>query len=110
VSAIGKVAADIKKASPEAKLERAAEAAEAAAQAADEMAAAYHNLVDSLEGIDSQYDTIEDMVYGTKEWQKAVEAVNDEVLELIEEYPELAKFVKNKDGILTIDMDSAEVQ
>lgn len=109
-SAIGKVAADIKKASPEAKLERAVEAAEAAAQTADEMAAAYHNLVDSLEGIDSQYDTIEDMVYGTKEWQKAVEAVNDEVLELIEEYPELAKFVKNKDGILTINMDSAGVQ
>jgi hypothetical protein len=32
------------------------------------------------------------------------------VLDLIDEYPELAKFVENKEGVLSIDVDSQEVQ
>jgi hypothetical protein len=31
------------------------------------------------------------------------------VLDLIDEYPELAKFVENKEGVLTIDLDDSNV-
>jgi hypothetical protein len=36
------------------------------------------------------------LIKGTTEWKSAVEDLNEEVINLIREYPELAKFVKNK--------------
>jgi hypothetical protein len=63
-----------------------------------------------LDELDGKYDALEDLTRGTEEWNKAVKDINSSVLDLIEQYPELAKFVENKEGVLTIDVDSAEVQ
>lgn len=104
------IATAINNASPEKKLEKAQEAAESAAKAADEAAESYDNLVKAMDGLDDKYKSLEDLIEGTKEWNEAVREINSSVLDLIDEYPELAKFVKNKKGVLTIDVNSAEVQ
>ena len=100
----------IKNASPEKKLEDVQKAADSAAEAADSAAEAYDKLVDSLNQLDGKYKALEELTEGTEEWNQAVRDINNSVLELIDEYPELAKFVENKQGVLTIDVNSAEVQ
>ena len=100
----------IKNASPEAKLERAQEAANKAAEAAKNAESAYENLAKSFEGLEDKYQVLEDLTRGTKEWNEAVREINNSVLELITDYPELANFVENKTGVLTIDLNSNEVQ
>lgn len=96
--------------SAEAKLEAATEAAEKAAEAANQAAEAYKNLNESFEGLGDKYKTLEDLTVGTQEWRDAVQDLNLEVLELIKEYPELAKFVQNEGGVLKIDLDDSAVQ
>lgn len=96
--------------SPEGKLKAAEEAAEAAGEAAEAAAEAYDNLAESFDNLADKYNTLEELTQGTREWRDAVKEINSEILELINNYPELAKFVKNEGGVLTIDIDSAEVQ
>ena len=96
--------------SPEARLERAKEAADNAAEAADRATKAYENLKEAFEGLESGYETIENLTKGTKEWNEAVKSINQSVLDLIQQYPELAQLVDNEGGVLTLDMDSDEVQ
>jgi hypothetical protein len=67
-------------------------------------------LSDGLEQLDDKYDNLENLTRGTKEWKEAVKEVNAEVLGLIEKYPELAGLVENKNGVLTLDIESKEVQ
>lgn len=104
------IANAVKNASPEAKLEEAEAAADRAAEAADRAAESYENLVNALDELDGKYEALDELTQGTKEWNEAVRDINNSVLDLIDEYPELAKFVENKSGVLTIDVDSAEVQ
>lgn len=96
--------------SPDAQLEAAEAAAEKAADAADRAAEAYEHLRDSLEGLDGKYKALEELTEGTREWEDAVKEINDEVLDLIKLYPALAKEVKNVNGVLTLDMESENVQ
>ena len=100
----------VKNASPEAKLERAQEAADKAAEAADQAAESYENLANSFDELEDKYKTLEELTQGTKEWNKAVQEINNSVLDLVQEYPELAKLVSKENGVLTLDTDSAEVQ
>jgi hypothetical protein len=51
---------------------------------------AYNNLADSLQNVADKYAALEGITRGTEEWRKATKAVNDEVLNLIDRYPELA--------------------
>jgi hypothetical protein len=46
---------------------------------------------------------LENLTYGTKEWKEALHEVNQQVLELIQTYPELAKYLdRGDDGQLVI--------
>lgn len=100
----------VKAASPEGELKAAEEAADKAAEAAENAAEAYEHLKNSLEDLDGKYKALEDLTRGTKEWNQAVRDINSSVIELIDKYPELAKFVENEAGVLTIDVESDEVQ
>ena len=100
----------IQKSSPEGKLKAAREEAEAAAEAADKAAESYNNLKNSLDSLKDGYQTLEGLTRGTEEWNEAVKSINDTVMDLIQEYPELAKFIKAESGVLTLDVDSAGVQ
>ena len=102
----------LKENTPEGKLKAAKEATEAASQAAEDVAESYNNLKDSLNELGDKYQNIENLTRGTQEWRDAVKEVNDEVLNLIENFPELAKnnLVSMKNGVLSIDLNSEDVQ
>lgn len=63
---------------------------------------AAQELTSSLDALGEQQTKLAGLTKGTQEWKDAVKDVNSEVLELIRKYPELAKYVDNKDGILSI--------
>ena len=90
-------------ASPEGQFKAAKEAAEEAAEAANEAAEAYNNLKSSLESLEGKEISLENLTIGTQEWKDAVQELNNQILDLIELYPELAEFISyNDSGILTI--------
>ena len=100
----------LSKNTPEAKLKRAEEAAQKAGEAADDAAESYKNLKDSLDSLSNKYKALEDLTRGSQEWRDAVREINDEVMNLVDQYPELSNLVTSKDGVLTLDVDSKEVQ
>nr|DAP22911.1 MAG TPA: hypothetical protein [Caudoviricetes sp.] len=59
-------------------------------------------LKSSLDALGESQDALNGLTEGTEEWRDAVKGVNSEVLELIRQYPSLAKYVTNKNGLLTI--------
>ena len=65
-------------------------------------------LKQSLDSISKSTASLEDLTKGTKEWKEAVRELNQEVLKLLETYPELAQYVKNEDGVLTLDSVGTE--
>lgn len=81
----------IKNNSVEAKMERSKEAAESAASAAEEAANAYEELNDTLAKIEDHYENLRKLTKGTSEWKAEVKATNEEFLEMIDKYPELAE-------------------
>ena len=100
----------IKNNSPEKKLEKAKEAAEKASEAAEKTADAYEHLDEALTSLGNKYEVLDKLTQSTKEWNNAIMEINDSVLDLIEKYPQLAAFVKSEDGVLKLEVDSAEVQ
>jgi predicted nuclease with TOPRIM domain len=83
------------------RLQEFTEASEAAKDSLDEMQAAqdeYNNLQDGFK----------DLVEGTQEWNKALLEANANVLSLIQKYPELAGYMENIDGRLTINEEGWE--
>ena len=99
-----------KDSTPEARLEAAKEAAEAAAEAADKAAEAYDGLGQSIDSLGDKYNKIDEFTEGTREWRDAVQEVNQGILDLINNYPELAAFVQNQGGVLKIDFESEGVK
>ena len=106
VAVVGLLAAGfqaMKNASPEGQLEAAKEAAEEAAEAANEAAEAYNNLKSNFESLEGKESSLEKLTVGTQEWKDAVQELNNQILDLIELYPELAESVSfDGPGILTI--------
>ena len=95
------------KASPAQQLKEAQEAAEQAATAADELADKYNNLKTALDEIGEKKDNLEELTKGTQEWKDAVFELNQQVLQLMKDFPELAAFVENIDGVLAINYDKS---
>ena len=98
-------------ASPEGKLEAATEAANDAAEAAESAAQAYEHLASALDSIEGKSAALENLAVGTTEWKNAVQELNGEVLDLVEKYPELAKYVDSSKGYLSFkEVDGKTVQ
>ena len=101
----------MKKNSPEGQLKRAEEAANKAAEAADKAKEAYEGLASALDSLDDKYKNLDTLTKGTEEYREAVEALNNDIMDMIAQYPELASFMKtDSDGVLRIDINSADVQ
>ena len=112
IAIIALVVAAVKKAqanSPEGKLKAATEAAEKAAEAADKAKEAYEGLASAFESLQDKYAGLDELTKGTREWNEAVLELNSSVMDLIKQYPELAEFVQNEDGVLRIDFANPEV-
>ena len=97
------IASFVKNNSLDARMEKAAEATEKAKEAAKEAKEAYDELVADRGQYDEMQKNLENLTYGTKEWKEALHEANQQVLELIQTYPELAKYLERGDeGQLTI--------
>lgn len=73
--------------------ENAAAAAESAQKRLNEVNAEWDQLESSLDALDNGVKTLDELTEGTVEWQKALADVNNQVIELLNKYPELAKYV-----------------
>ena len=62
-------------------------------------------LNNSLDKISDMRSSLDDMKEGTDEWKEAVRKLNSEILTLIQTYPEIAKFVSNENGVLSLDSE-----
>jgi len=83
--------------------ENAAERAKKLGEEYDELKNSYDDLISSLENYHSAKDALDELTEGTTEWRDAVFDLNNQVLELLDKYPELAKYIHNIDGELIID-------
>ena len=84
-------------------LDEASEAAEKANKELNKTKEAYENLKSSIENYDKMKSALDDLTEGTVEWKKQVIDLNNEVLKLLETYPELSEYLSKSDnGILSI--------
>lgn len=95
-------------ASPEYQLKQAAEAADEAAEAADKAAESYNNLKSSLDAIEEKENVLDDLIVGTNEWKDAVSELNNQILDLLAIYPELAQYISSEGGVLSISTEGQE--
>lgn len=114
VAAVAAVGATVYLAVTERKRQATA-AMEAATQSAKEASAAYEELKGKVENLKSSYSeyssilkTLGNLKSGTAEWTEAVVELNNQVLELLKTYPQLAEYINNSNGILTIDAEGYE--
>lgn len=85
------------------RMKAAAEATEEAREAAEGAKEAYDNLIGNRSEYEDMQKTLEDLTYGTKEWKSALAEANQQVLALIQTYPQLAKYLgRGEDGQLII--------
>lgn len=85
------------------KHEESKRALEAASAAAQEATSQYDDLKTSLDEIGTAEDTISNLAKGTLEWKEAVLKLNQQVLTLLQTYPELSKWItSDENGILSI--------
>ena len=66
------------------------------------------SLKSSMDNIANSKKTLGGLTEGTKEWKEAVRELNDEVLTLLQTYPELAKYVTNDNGVLNIEEEGLD--
>jgi hypothetical protein len=63
----------------------------------------FTNLTNALSAHNSSLDAFDELTKGTVEWSNALTAANEQVLDLLDKYPELADYVStNENGVLEI--------
>lgn len=80
----------------------AAETAKELKESYDDVKQSYDELKDSLSDYQNARDGLDQLIEGTDEWNEAVQSLNEQVLQLLEAYPELAKYISNDNGLLEI--------
>lgn len=80
----------------------AAEEAEKAKEAYDDVKSAYDELKSTIADYNNAKEGLDQLVKGTDEWREAVSSLNQQVLELLEIYPQLAQYISSEDGVLNI--------
>lgn len=74
-----------------------------------ELKNSYNEINNSLEEIDQKQETLEKMTEGTTVWKEAVEELNSEIRNLLEDFPKLAEAIKfDENGNLTLDVTAAK--
>lgn len=85
--------------------EKAAKAAETLGKKSQEAAQRAQSIKQAFDGYDSAVDKLRSCTKGTEEWNDALKAVNDSVLKLMEDYPDLVGEMdvsRDENGMLTI--------
>lgn len=102
VAAVVAIVSLIKKNSPEVQLEKATEATKKAQTAADEASKAYDELTSKKENLDKLNTSLETLTQGSLEWKKALLEVNNEILNLKSQFPELEIAVDEATGKMSV--------
>lgn len=102
VTAVIVIATLIKKNSPEAQLEKAAKATKKAQTAADEVSKAYDELTSKKGNLDKLNTSLETLTQGSLEWKKALLEVNNEILNLKSQFPELEIAIDEATGKMSV--------
>ena len=90
-------------------LEKAQKKAEEAKNKYNELKDAYEELKDSFKDYEEAQNAIDQLTIGTQEWRDALFDANQQVLELLSSYPELAKYLKtDTNGRLTLDQEGRD--
>ena len=85
------------------RMKAAAEATEEAKSQAQDAKKAYEDLLSDKSAYNELQQTLEDLTYGTKEWKEALIEANEQVLHLLETYPELVSYLeRSENGQLSI--------
>ena len=93
----------IKASSLKGQLENANKTAKDLKSALDDAKTAAQELQSAFDSYDSAVEALENCTKGTQEWRDALQAVNNEVLNLLNSYPELASYIQyGKNGEMTI--------
>ena len=87
---------------------RARDRANEVAQAYDNVKSSYEDLQSSVSSYSSAVDTMNQLEQGTDEWKQSLIEVNEQVLALIDKYPELAQYVSLVNGVLEVDEEGIE--
>ena len=89
--------------------EKAAEKAKELAEAYQNTKQAYEDLKSSIADYEEAQNAIAKLKEGTEEWRDAIYESNQQIMDLIEKYPELIDYVENVNGVLKItDPDAVE--
>lgn len=112
VAVIGLIADAIKKADPHYQLEQAQKDAAAFASALDDAKQEAEELKKAFDSYDEIQDKLKNCTVGTQEWKDALQEANNQVLELIRKYPELASAVEttmvNGQRVLSINKEGMD--
>jgi hypothetical protein len=84
-------------------MKAAKEATDRAKKAAEDAKRAYDELLSNIADYHELQNTLDGLVEGTEDWRDALDEVNALVLELLQTYPELARYLTVSDGRLGID-------
>lgn len=90
-------------------MESLAKSTEAANNAAEEATNAYNELMSAFDNYNSSVQALDELTEGTQEWKEALVEVNQQVMDLLESYPELAQYVtRGENGELTISQEGQD--
>lgn len=94
---------------PEVILEKAQKNARAAREEYERLKNEVSETKQAFDNYNKVIDTLNECTYGTQEWKDALEEVNNVVLELLQNYPELAEYVtRGDDGHLIISQEGLD--
>ncbi|MDD4804361.1 MAG: phage tail tape measure protein [Candidatus Pacebacteria bacterium] len=88
--------------SPEGKLKTLQEEADKASDAFDRVSASVTDVRNKLDELASGQETLADLTKGSEEWYEAVAKINNEILKLLETYPELSAMITSDQGVLNL--------
>lgn len=91
------------------KTERLNEALKSSQEAARASAQAYEDLKTNIDNLENSQNALDGLIEGTQEFQEALIAANQEVLNLLDTYPQLASYLTtNKYGGLDVSKEGLE--
>lgn len=92
---------------PEKQLKKVKETLQKTTEAANQQKEQYDEIADSINQYEELKTDLDNLVIGTTEWQEKLEEVNNQVNELINTFPELAKYLEiDENGQLILNEDS----
>lgn len=107
ITAVGVLAAAID--TPAEKVEKLTAAAEKASERVDELKSELSDFNSKMEELKTSETELDGLITGTQAWKDALEDVNNQILDIIQTMPELAKYVKiGESGQLMFDPEGIE--